>query len=31
LPDGLREREKPSDRMPLASLVAEGGFKDTLA
>lgn len=31
LPEGLRERETPSGRMPLESLIAEGGFSGNLA
>lgn len=31
LPEGLREREAPSDRLPLESLIAEGGFAGNLA
>lgn len=31
LPEGLREREAPSGRLPLASLIAEGGFNADLA
>jgi len=30
LPEGLREREAPSGRLPLESLIAEGGFTSEL-